>query len=206
MTDIRLIQPKTTRIWGTVCVLAFVGLLLWASAFVVGDATAPDQRPGVGASAGFGDHRAPVLPARATPFAAVSPPETRDLGRLVHVTGHAESRVAVNSVWLRTPDNYRILVRFEPAPSPGMLAGIGSGSAVDFNGYVSSIALAEFTQILDSLGVRVPRPPPGRKFGDLPDPGFAAVDSLFIKAYYVSVRPEGIRPAVSPRTSPRAST
>ena len=33
---------------------------------------------------------------------------------------------------------------------------------------------------------------PGIKY--VIDPGFARVDSLFIKNYYVSVRPEGIRP------------
>jgi hypothetical protein len=205
MTDIRLNQPKTSRIWGTVGVFAFVALLLWASAFLFGDATAPESGRGVGAMAGFGDRRAPVLPARATPFTEVIPPATRDLGRLVHITGRAESRVAANSVWVRTPENFRILVRFEPAPAPELLAGIGSGSPVAFNGYVTGIAVAEFRQILDSLGVRLPRPPPARKFGDQPDPGFAAVDSLFIKAYYISVRPEGIRPEPPPPTQPRAN-
>ncbi len=202
MTDIRLVQPKSSRIWGIAGVLAFIGLLLWASAFVIGDATAPDELPGVGAGAGFGEHRAPVLPARAAPMSTVLPPSTRDLGRLVNITGFAESGVAASSLWVRTPEGFRILVRFQPAPAAELLAGIGSGSTVSFNGYVTSIAVAEFHQIVDSLGVRIPRPPPARKFGDLPDPGFARVDSLFIKDFYVSVRPEGIRPEAQPPRRP----
>jgi hypothetical protein len=114
------------------------------------------------------------------------------------VRGVAESGVRVNSVWVRTTDGYRILVRFEPAPEPEQLRRIGPGSSVDFDGYLNAIALAEFHQIVDSLGVRIPRPPPARKFGDLPDPGFARVDSLFIKNYYVSVRPEGIEREAAP--------
>lgn len=192
MTDIRLIRPKGSRIWGIAGAFAFVGLVLWASAFVVGDATAPDELPRVGAAAGFGSGRATVLPANPVPFTAVTPPTTRDLGRLVRVTGIAESRVAASSVWIRTPDGYRVLVRFEPRPDPALLGGVGSGATVDFDGYLQNIAVAEFLQIMDSLGVRIPRPPPARKFGDLPDPGFARIDSLFIKDYYVSVRPEGI--------------
>lgn len=192
MPDVRLVQPRTNRIWGIVGIFAFLGLLLWASAFVVGDATDPDEGRAVGAAAGFGSIRAPVLPARAVPFTSLTPPQTRDLGRLVHLSGTAESRVAANSLWVRTPDGYRILVRFEPAPDPALLGGIGPGSAVSFLGYVQNIAVAEFLQIMDSLNVRIPRPPPARKFGDLPDPGFIRADSLFIKDYYVSVRPEGI--------------
>lgn len=174
--------------------LAVVGLLFWATAFVLGDATAPDELPRVGAAAGFGAVRAPILPIEAVPFGTLTPVQTRDLGRLVRVAGVAESHVAGNSVWVRTPEGYRILVRFEPAPAPELLRGIGSGANVSFNGYLHSIALAEFNQIIDSLNVRIPRPPPARKFGDLPDPSFARVDSLFIRNYYVSVRPEGIRP------------
>jgi hypothetical protein len=202
MPDIRLVRPRTSKIWGVVGMLAFIGVILWASAFVVGDATAPDQLPGVGASAGFGEHRAPVLPAKAEPMSTILPPTTRDLGRLVNIAGTAESGVAASSLWVRTPEGFRILVRFQPAPPAELLAGIGPGSSVSFNGYVTSIAIAEFHQIVDSLGVRVPRPPPARKFGDLPDPGFARVDSLFIKDFYVSVRPEGIRPEPGPQDRP----
>jgi hypothetical protein len=135
-----------------------------------------------------------VLPAVAVPFGTLIPLQTRDLGRLVHVSGVAESRLAANSVWVRTADGHRILLRFEPAPEAQLLRGITAGSSIDSEGYLSTIALAEINQILDSVGVRIPRPPPARKFGDLPPPSFARIDSLYIKNYYVSVRPQGIRP------------
>ena len=64
---------------------------------------------------------------------------------------------------------------------------------LDVNGYVQKISRAEFDMWTDSLNVVIPRPRPGTKFGDLPDSGFAKIDSLFIKNYYVSVRPEGLR-------------
>lgn len=172
---------------------AVLGLLLWASAFVLGDATA-DEVPQVGASANFGSVRAPVLPVEAIPFTRLTPLQTRDLGRLVRVSGVAESGIRRSSLWVRTADGHRILVQFEPEPPEGALSSIGPGSSVNFDGYLQNIALAEFHQIVDSLNVRIPKPPPARKFGDLPDPGFARVDSLFIKNYYVSVRPEGINP------------
>lgn len=175
---------------------AIVGLLFWASAFVLGDAT--EESRAVGAEAGFGSVRAPILPMEPTSFISLFPLRTRDLGRLVRLTGIAESGVRVNSVWVRTGDNHRILVRFEPAPDPEQLRRIGPGNRVDFDGYLQTIALAEFHQIIDSLGVRIPRPPPARKFGDLPDPSFARVDSLFIKNYYVSVRPDGIEREAAP--------
>ena len=38
----------------------------------------------------------------------------------------------------------------------------------------------------------IPRPPPGRKFGDLPVPAFARLDSKFVKTFYISVRPEAL--------------
>jgi hypothetical protein len=188
-------------VWAIMGGLASVGLIFWASAFFIGDATAPDELPGVGAAAGFGAVRAPIIPVEAVPFGTLTPVQTRDLGRLVRLSGVAESRVAVNSVWVRTPEGFRILVRFEPTPPPELLQGITAGSRVDFQGYLHNIALAEFLQIADSLNVRMPRPPPARKFGDLPDPEFARVDALFIKNYYISVRPAGIRPETAPDTS-----
>lgn len=177
--------------------LAVFGLLFWASAFVIGDATAPDEQPRVGASADFGSVRAPILPMEAIPFNQMVPVQTRDIGRLVRVRGVVESPIRRNSVWVRTSDEHRILVRFEPAPPENSL-NFGPGSSVVFDGYLDNIALAEFHQIIDSLGVSLPRPPPARKFGDLPDPRFARVDSLYIKNYYVSVRPEGISPDIEP--------
>src|SRR5690606_8116057 len=140
--------------------------LFWASAFVVGDAT--EETRAVGAAAGFGAVRAPILPMEPVPFGSLFPLQTRDLGRLVRVRGVAESGVRVNTVWVRTTDGYRILVRFQPAPEASQLRRIGPGSSVDFGGYLQNIALAEFHQLVDSLGVRIPRPPPARKFGDLP--------------------------------------
>jgi hypothetical protein len=192
MADIRLARQTGTRVWPIMVAFAIIGLLLWASAFVVGDATAPENAPKVGAAADFGGVRSPVLPVAAVPFSTLDPLETRDVGRLVRITGVAESGVRANSVWVRTEGGRRILVRFQPAPEEGLLRTVGG--TIAFNGYVENIALAEFLQLADSLGVRIPKPPPARKFGDLPDPAFARVDSLFIKNYYVSVRPEGIRP------------
>jgi hypothetical protein len=198
MADIRLVQSRGARVWPVMGGFAVVGALLWASAFLFGDATAPDELPRVGAAADFGAVRGPVLSVEAIPFASLTPLMTRDLGRLVSLSGTVESRVAAGSVWVRTPEGYRILARFEPMPDAETLRGIGPGSSVSFRGYLQTIALAEFRQVIDSLNVQVPRPPPARKFGDLPNPAFARVDSLFIKNYYVSVRPEGVRP--EPRT------
>lgn len=194
MADIRMVRPQGGRIWLMMVGFAVAGLLLWASAFVVGDATAPDELPRVGAAADFGASRAPVLPVEAVPFGSLTPLQTRDLGRLVTVTGVAESAVRVNSVWVRTTEGYRILVRFEPTPPDELVQSIGPGSSIHFRGYVTNIALAELKQITDSLNVRLPRSPPARKFGDLPDPSFARLDALFIRNFYISVRPEGIRP------------
>jgi hypothetical protein len=193
MADIRIGQPRSSKTWLVVGAFAIGGLLLWASAFFVGDATAPEDLPRVGAAADFGAVRAPVLPVEAVPFGSLTPLQTRDLGRLVEITGVAESRVAANSLWVRSNDGYRILVRFEPPPEDGLLNRFAPGSGVALDGYLQDIAQAEFFQLIDSLGVSVPRPPPARKFGDLPDPAFARVDSLFIKTYYVSVRPEALR-------------
>ena len=75
-----------------------------------------------------------------------------DLGRLVRVQGIAESGVRRNSLWVRTSDGYRILVRFEPEPGEEALSGIGAGSTVTFDGYLQNIALAEFRQIVGVPG------------------------------------------------------
>ena len=197
MVDIRLARGQGPRLWPLVSALTIAALIAWGSAFMVGDATAPDDLPRVGAAADFGALRASVPPVEPVPFGSITPIRTRDLGRLVRVTGVVESRVAVNAAMLRTPEGYRVLVRFEPAPPPEALRGIGPGTSPSFIGYVQNIASAELHQVMDSIGVRLPRPPPARKFGDLPDPAFARVDALYIKDYYISVRPEGI-PGDSP--------
>jgi hypothetical protein len=68
------------------------------------------------------------------------------------------------------------------------------------NGYLQRVSRAEFDMWADTLNVVIPRPRPGTKFGDVPDSGFAKIDSLFIKDFYVSVRPEGLRRARSTAT------
>jgi hypothetical protein len=196
MADIRLVRPKGPRIWLWTGVLAALGLALWSSAFFFGDAT--ESVHGVGADLGLGEERAPVLPALAVPLHSLDPLQARDLGRLLHVSGVAQSVVRANAVWVRTQGGRRILVRFEPAPPPESLRGIAPGSSIELDGYLEKISRAEFEVWMDTLGVSVPRPPPGRKFGDMPDPGFARVDSLFVKLFYISVRPEALQARARP--------
>jgi hypothetical protein len=167
-----------------------VALAAWAIATFGGDPTDPDEQPQIGAAANFGAERAPVLPAQSAPFQSLVPLQERDLGRLVHLTAIVQSRVVDNKVWVQTVGGRRILLRFEPAPPEGALAGVRPGARIDVDGYLQKISRAEFKVWIDTLGVSVPRPPPGRKFGDLPNPEFARIDSLFIKNFYVSVRPE----------------
>ena len=191
--DIRLVRGRESRVWLTVTALAGAGVLvLVAVALFGGDATMRTKRQ-VGAAANFGADRAPVLPMETQAFETLLPLDTRELGRLVHLRAWSESVVRGNAVWARTPTGHRILVRFEPAPPAGALRGITPGSALDVNGYVQKISRAELDMWLDSLNVAIPRPRPGTKFGDVPDSGFAKIDSLFIKNFYISVRPEGLR-------------
>jgi hypothetical protein len=192
MADIRLSRPGGNRLWWWVGGLAAVGLVLWASAFVLGDATESQGRQ-VGANANFGELRAPLIPAEAEPFQALATLQTRDLGRLVHISAVAETAPRSNAIWVRTPGGRRILVRFEPPPPPELLQRFYRGASVELDGYLSKISNAEFKVWMDTLGVHIPRPPPGNKFGDLPDPAFARVDSLFIKSFYISVRPEALK-------------
>lgn len=193
MPDIRFSRPGGDRLWWWVGGLAVLGLVLWASAFVLGDATQSQGRA-VGANANFGEVRAPLIPAEAEPFEAIPTLETRDLGRLVRLSGVAASGTRSNAIWVRTPGGRRILVRFEPPPPAEQIARFHPGSNVQLDGYLSKISNAEFRVWMDTLGVSIPRPPPGNKFGDLPDPAFARVDSLFIKNFYISVRPEALLP------------
>jgi hypothetical protein len=191
--DIRLVRGRESRVWLTVLLLAGAGVaVLVGVATLGGDATMRAKRQ-VGAAANFGADRAPVLPMQTQAFETLLPLDTRELGRLVHIRATAETGVRGHAVWVRTPTGRRILVRFEPEPPAAALRGLGPGSVVDVNGYVQKISRAEFDMWTDSLNVVIPRPRPGTKFGDVPDSGFAKIDSLFIKNFYISVRPEGLR-------------
>jgi hypothetical protein len=191
--DIRLVRGRESRVWLWVGLIAGAGVLVLVLVSVLGgDATMAAKRQ-VGAAANFGSNRAPVLPMQTQAFETLLPLDTRELGRLVHLRATVENGVRGNAVWVRTSNGRRILVRFEPAPPGTALRGLGPGSVLDVNGYVQKISRAEFDLWTDTLNVVIPRPKPGTKFGDLPDSGFAKIDSLFIKNFYVSVRPEGLR-------------
>ena len=192
--DIRLVRGRHHRIWLWTAVLVGLSLLALLTAHVFGDATEATRIANVGASSTFGADRAPVLPVVVEPFLEVRELKDRELGRLVHLSGVAESIVRRGAVYVRAPDGRRILVRFEPEPPPGALGSFCLGCGVDVNGYLSKLSRTEFDVWMDTLRFAVPRPRPGVKFGDLPDSNFARIDSLFIKDYYLSVRPEGIRP------------
>jgi hypothetical protein len=191
--DIRLVRGRESRVWLTIGALAGGGVLLLVLVSVLGgDATMRAKRQ-VGAAANFGADRAPVLPMQTQAFETLLPLDNRELGRLVNLRATAESATRGHAVWVRTSNGRRILVRFEPEPPANALRGLGPGSMLDVNGYVQKISRAELDMWMDSLNVVIPRPRPGTKFGDVPDSGFAKIDSLFIKNYYVSVRPEGLR-------------
>lgn len=197
--DIRLVRGKPSRVWLWVGTVAGLALVVLVVAMVFGDGTGGPKRQ-VGAAANFGANRAAVLPMETEPFESLLPLDHRELGRLVHLRATAESGVRAGAVWVRLPTGHRILVRFEPSPPEGALRAIGPGAAVNVNGYLQRISRAELEVWTDTLGVVIPRPRPGVKFGDLPDSGFAKIDSLFIKDYYLSVRPEGLRPGRSTAT------
>lgn len=188
MPDIRLVRPHRSKFLLAIGALLAIGLIAWTSPYVFGDATAAKQR-GIGAKSGLGEVRAPVLPPRSVAFASVDPIEAKDLGRLVRLSGTAETRTYRGAVWVRSTDGRRILLRWEPLPEAGTLRTAGPGGRVEVDGYIQRISRAEFGMWIDSLGAYVPKPPPGVKFGDQPDSSFARLDSLFIKEFYVSARP-----------------
>lgn len=194
MPDIRLVRPRGSRIWLWTGGLVGASLLILAVSHFLGDPTAKARHGAVGAAANFGSDRAPVIPVVPTAFDALPTLGEGDVGRLVHLTGTAESIVRNNAVWVRATGGRRILVRFEPAPPAGTRIPIYAGGGVNLDGYVQRIARAELNVWLRSLGVSLPRPEPGVKFGDVPDSGFIRIDSLFVKNYYVSVRPEALAP------------
>jgi hypothetical protein len=206
--DIRLVRGRNHRVWLWTAFLAGIGVVAILAAAIFGDPTAHGRYGGVGASAKFGADRAPVLPVVIEPFDNVDKLTDRELGRMVHLVGTAETGVRRAAVYVRTPEGRRILVRFEPTPTPQQLSGLCNGCGIDVNGYLQKISRAEFNVWMDTLGYIVPRPKPGVKFGDLPDSGFIRIDSLFVKDYYVSVRPEGILHggAAQPAAAPRPAT
>lgn len=206
MPDIRLVRPRGSYVWLLVGGLIAASLGILAISMFAGDPTEAARTNQVGARANFGAERAPVIPVAPTPFEAVTTLSEDDLGRLVRLNGVAESRVAGSSVWVRADGGRRILVRFEPPPPEGTRVGIFPGGAVSLDGYIQKIARAELKVRLDSLGVRLPRPTPrvGGKFGDIPDSGFLRVDSLFVKNFYISVRPEALAGAPAPEGAPAA--
>lgn len=200
MPDIRLSRPRGTGGGLWIGGLVLVALLFWAIGFFLDDPTEEARELRVGAQANFGAERAPVLPAEAAPFASVAPLGEGDLGRLLRVRGVAESPVVGNAVWIRTDDGRRVLLRFEPPPPEGALRRLGPGQRIEIEGYLTRIATAEFKVWADTLGIRLPRPPQraGVKFGEVPDSAFERVDALFIRNYYLSVRPEGLSPSAQP--------
>lgn len=199
MADIRLVRPRGSQVWLVTGAVASVALVVWAVATFFGDPTQPDEQPRIGAAADFGANRAPVIPAQPTPLGALSPLRDRDLGRLVQFSAVTESRVVDRKTWVRTEDGRRILLRFDPEPPEGALGSIAPGRGINMEGYLARISEAEFKVWLDTLNVSIPRPPPGRKFGDLPSQEFLSRDSMYVKTFYISVRPEGINPKAKER-------
>lgn len=197
--DIRIVRGRAQRLWGWIAGLIALSMLALGAAMVFGDATTRGDTVAVGAASSLGEDRAPVLPVVVEPFSGMSELKDRELGRLLRLSGWAESGARGDAVYVRAADGRRILVRFEPPPPAERLRGFYPGGGVDVNGYLQKLSRAEFDVWMRTLGVVVPRPPPGVKFGDLPDSSFARVDSLFIKDYYLSVRPEGIRPGPPPQ-------
>ncbi|MBA3968638.1 MAG: hypothetical protein H0X52_00890 [Gemmatimonadetes bacterium] len=188
MPDIRLVRPRSSKLLAVLGALIALGILAWSSSYVFGDATAEKQR-GIGARSGLGEVRAPVIPMRSAGFETVAPIEQKDLGRLVRFTGTTETRMVAGAVWARADDRRRILLRWEPLPAGTSAPAIGPGARIQVDGYIQRISRAEFDMWADSVGAAIPRPRPGAKFGETPDTSFAQVEALFVKDYYMSVRP-----------------
>ena len=134
--DIRLTRGRNHRVWLWTAFLIGCGALALVAAALFGDPTSHGRGPGVGANAHFGADRAPVLPVVIEEFGRVPQLSDRELGRLLHVTGTAESGVRRAAVYVRAPDGRRILVRFEPTPPAGALNRFVNGGGVDVRGYL----------------------------------------------------------------------
>jgi hypothetical protein len=203
MPEFRLVRRSGSQLWVWTGILAAIGLAIWGYAMIFGDATDPSEPRRVGAAAEFGAERAPVLPIEPISFDSLTPLNDRDLGRLVRLTGTVERPVVRGATWVRATDGRRILVRVEPLPQADVTLPFRQGGRLEINGYLQSISRAEFLAWMDSLRVAIPRPPPAARFGQVPDPAFARQEALYIRNYYVSVRPEQLRPPESMATRPR---
>jgi hypothetical protein len=191
MVDIRQTRRESSEVWIWVGLLAVVGMIVWGAAGILGDPTARDDERGVGAAAAFGADRAAVLPIAPIPFSEIDPVDDRFVGRLVRLQGTAETPVRRGATWVRTTDGRRILVRFEPRPPEDAPPPVTGGGRVDLNGYLQTISRAEIqTWTRDSLNVSLPRPRPAGRFGLPPEEDFLRLDALFIRDYYISVRPQ----------------
>jgi hypothetical protein len=192
MADIRMVRPPSSKLWLWMGGLAALGILIWAGALVFGDPTEALEHRLIGQHMDVGADRAPVIPPTPVPFADAIPLSEEDRGRFIVLAGVIEAGPAANAVWVRAAQNRRILARIEPMPPEAGRPPLRAGMAVELPGYVERIARTEFNALMDSLGVRIPRPPPGRKFGDLPPPEYLALDTLLVRTYYISVRPEAL--------------
>jgi hypothetical protein len=131
------------------------------------------------------------------PLETMFPIDERDLGRLVRIRGVAESPARRGAVWFRTTEGRRILLRVEPAPDTtdagaplrAALGAVHPGRSLEVDGYLQKISDAEFRAITDTLGVFLPRPRPGVRFGDLPDSAYLRIRPYFVREFFVSVRP-----------------
>ena len=100
--DIRLVRGRESRVWLWVGLLAAGSIAVLIGAALFGDQTMANKRQ-VGAAANFGADRGEVLPMQTEEFETLLPLDTRELGRLVHLSATAESAVRANAVWVRTP-------------------------------------------------------------------------------------------------------
>lgn len=197
MFDFRFVRGHGRRLWITVGLLAGVGTLVWASAFVLGDPTQRSAHVRVGAAANTGADRPAVVPPHPVRFAALDSIDPTDYGIYVELVATPESAVRGQAVWARADDGRWILVRVEPPAADSARAAATLARGGRWRGYLRPIGRAEFDLWMDSLGVVLPRPPAGVKMGELPDSTFLKLDRRILKHVYLSIRPEDLlaRPA-----------